>query len=526
MRKLLFLLLLLWQPAKSGLIFDNGTGDKNDTLVIQFCLLDSAGLRYTIWDTAYVVQAYGGVDFNIDTLLTPANFDLNSPYPRNLMFEYRLLAGDGNSTHIGAYTWWVLLVDSNNGADTHQMHKGWYYVNDDPVEDFLVVSDTAYNKPIGKAFRDGIGDSIPVAANYILANSAYRLATDNNGSVSVGDTKDGAIDSSDCTAAFYRAIKRYIWLDSLYLYNNDPLHRQANTILEDIAGYTDGDGMAGIDADVGNPSGAGVHTRLAWATDDSLGNGVVPDSLIARVDSIRWAVGMPMSIVGEKYSNNLHQKIGAYPGGCGDNNNLREDIAALSLTGSGSEACTVFVRQNGLAPIQGARILIRTLDQLATKVPGLFTDINGRGVMELDADNYFISITANNYFALSDTIEVQHDSTWNYSMTPFDPGAPQSPDLCRVYGWIYDLSGILLPDVKIEAEIQPEYQPVKYGDIIITPFKKEVATDSLGYWYLDLFPNQHLSKPNSKYLFTLEYPSGVIYKSKVTIPDSLNWQFR
>ena len=392
------MLLAFHSAAWGGLIFDNGSGQKNDTLVIQFCLLDSAGARYTLWDTAYVVQAYGSVKFNIDTLLTPASVDLDSIYPGNLMFEYRLLARDSDTTHLGPYTWWVLLVDYNNGTDTHQMHKGSYYVNADPIEDFFTVHDDMQSPDL--------------------------------------------------------------------------------------------------------------------------------DTLRVKVDSIRWALGMPVGITGEKYGDNLHKKIGAYSGESGDNNNVKDDIAALSLTGGGSEACTILVKENGITPVSGARIIVRTLDQTAVRVPGLITDINGRGITELDAASYFISVSANNYAPLLDTMIVFRDSTWMLAMTQFDPGSPVSPDLCRVYGWIYDISGNLLSEVTITAEIPSEYYTVKYGNAIITPFEKSVSTDSLGYWQIDLFPNSVLSDSTSQYQFTVEYPSGVVLKSRVAVPDSLSWQFR
>lgn len=526
MKRLFLAALFLVSSAQADLIFDNGSGDKNDTLVIQFCLVDSAGARYATWDTAYVVQAYGGVDFNVDTLLTASNYDLNAVYPRNLMFEYRLGAFDGTTTHVGAYTWWVLLVDSNNGSDTHQMHRGCYYVNDDPLEDFLSAADTAQGNALGKMSRDVFGDSIPSIADNILLNPSNRLRTDSAGYVSVASAADNAFDSASYATDFYRSIKRHIWLDSLDHYNYDPGHRQANTILEDIASYTDGDGLWGIDEDIGDPSGSAESTRVAWATDDSLGSGTVPESLIARVDSIRWAVGMPVSVAGEKYPDNLHRKVGAYSGAAGDNNNVRDDIAALSLTGGGSEACTLFVKDNGVIPIYGARIVIRTLDQSAVRVPGLYTDVNGRGVVELDAAAYFVSLSANNYIPQLDTIYVSGDSSWSLSMAPFDPGSPQAPDLCRVYGWIYDISGNLLEDVTVTAEIPSEFYPVKYGNVIITPFEKSVVTDTAGYWRIDLFPNSVLSDTSSRYQFTIEYPSGVVLKSRVEVPDSLSWQFR
>ncbi len=383
------LLIALAPSAPAGLIFDNGIGDKNDSLVIQFCLLDSAGARYTTWDTAYVVQAYRGEFFNIDTLLSPSNYSVDSLYPGNLLFEYLLPAVNPDSS-IGAYTWWVFLVDSNNGTDTHHIHKGSYYVNTDPIEDLLAISDI--------------------------------------------DT-EGAL------------------------------------------------------------------------------------SPLLKIDPISSSVGKPSDSTG----SSLHRKLGPYSGG---DDNIKNAIDALSLTGGGTEACTLFVKQDSTAAIQSARIVIRTLDQSATKVPGLFTDVNGTGIAELDPASYFISITANNYVPLVDTFVVSQDATWLFNMDPYDPGNPPAPDLCRVYGWVYDIGGENLADVTVSAEIPSDYQPVKYGDIIITPFKKSTCSDSTGYWEIDLFPNGVLSQPDSKYQFVIEYPSGVILKSQVAVPDLSSWQFR
>jgi len=151
------------------------------------------------------------------------------------------------------------------------------------------------------------------------------------------------------------------------------------------------------------------------------------------VDSLDRRLGWPgVSRAGDPVATLFHI-LGGYSGQPGDNNNIKEDVAALSLTGSGSEACTLIVKQDGLNPIQGARIVIRTIDQLATRVPGLFTDTDGRGISELDYGDYFVSVMANNYVSFSDTLNVNCDSTWVLSMTLFDPGQPPSPPLCRVY---------------------------------------------------------------------------------------------
>jgi hypothetical protein len=369
MKKILLCLLLLVSTAWAGLIFDNGSGNKNDTLVIQFCFADSQGLDYAAWDTTYIKQCYGSTAFKEVTLTAPTTYDIGNSWPATAMFEWRSRASD-SSGHLGAYTWWALVTKNYNGKRVRHMHKGWYYVNEDPIEDLLVAADTASNAPL------------------------YRL--------------------------------------------------------KKIYDFTDGNGVEGIDA----------------------------------------------------------------------------DIAALSISGGGSEACTLFVKQNGISAIRGARIVIRSLDQTTTRVPGLTTDTNGMRIVELDEASYFISVTANNYVSLYDTLNVHRDSVWQLSMTPFDPGNAPGPDLCRVYGWVYDISGNDLPGVTVSSEIPSDYQPVKYGNVIITPFKRSTTSDSTGYWQIDLFPNSVLSKTNSKYQFTLEYPSGVILKSKVAVPDTVSWQFR
>lgn len=238
------------------------------------------------------------------------------------------------------------------------------------------------------------------------------------------------------------------------------------------------------------------------AVSNTGGSASVPDSITARVDSILVSLGYDAS-------TSAHDKI--------DN---------LSLSGGGSEPETLIVLSSPDSTlIEGASVVVRTLDQSTVKVDGLLTDVNGRLILELDADSFFVALTHNNYGQTLDTIVVLSgggtDTLW---MSIFDPGQPSSPDLCRVYGWIYDISGIGVEHASITAEIPSEYHPVKYSSIIITPFRKTAESDSTGYWYIDLFPNQLLSKTESEYLFTIEYPSGVIFKTKTAVPDSSSWK--
>ena len=110
-------------------------------------------------------------------------------------------------------------------------------------------------------------------------------------------------------------------------------------------------------------------------------------------------------------------------------------------------------------------------------------------------------------------------------MTQFDPGSPENLDLCRVYGWVYDISGDSLSGIEITAEIPRSYHPVKHGNVVITPFSTSDTTDSSGYWHIDLIPSSDLSG-TAQYMFTVKYSSGVIYRTQTTVPDSSSWQLQ
>jgi len=207
---------------------------------------------------------------------------------------------------------------------------------------------------------------------------------------------------------------------------------------------------------------------------------------------------------------------------------IHGDVEALSLTGGGTEPETILVLNgDDLSRIQGARVTVRTLDQSTVKVPGLATDVNGALVLALDSESFWVEVVANNYVQAIDTVAVgAAGGTDTIYMELFDPGLPPTPGLCRVYGWIYDITGDSLAGVEIAAEIPRDYHPVKYSDVIITPFSRTTATDSSGYWYLDLIPSALLSNPVTPYSFTMKHEPGVIYRIETTVPDLASWRLQ
>jgi hypothetical protein len=237
--------------------------------------------------------------------------------------------------------------------------------------------------------------------------------------------------------------------------------------------------------------------------------GSVGDSLFNPGPSFVSKIDSALVSLGYDGSDDLHTKV----------NNL-------SLSGGGTEPETLIVLalEDSIA-IQGARITVRTLDQSTVKVPGLTTDVNGKRILELDTDSFYVALTANNYVQATDTLVVLYGGeTDTLFLSEFDPGDPIEPDLCRVFGWVYDISGDSLSGIEVSAEIPRDYHPVKYSGIVITPFSKSTQTDSSGYWHIDLFPNSVLSDTTSNYLFTIKYHSGVIYRTEMAVPDSTSWQ--
>ena len=310
------------------------------------------------------------------------------------------------------------------------------------------------------------------------------------------------IDTSDCTI-IADSVKTYVGVDS------------SRTALGDSLRTALGDSCTGGGSGSDTTAIKQMMNNNYWgwhvAYNSTFPYGSIGDSLFDPGPSFISKIDSALASIGYDGSSDLHTKI--------DN---------LSLSGGGTEPETLVVgytQEGFFYPIEGARVTVRTIDGTTTKVPGLRTDVNGRRILELDPDSFYVALTANNYVQKIDTLIVEtgggKDTLY---MSPFDPGQPADPSLCRVYGWVYDISGDNLSGIEVTAEIPRDYHPVKYSGIVITPFSRSAQTDSSGYWYIDLFPNSVLSDTSSKYLFTIKYHSGVIYRTRMAVPDSTSWQ--
>ncbi|KPJ48254.1 MAG: hypothetical protein AMJ41_05280 [candidate division Zixibacteria bacterium DG_27] len=248
---------------------------------------------------------------------------------------------------------------------------------------------------------------------------------------------------------------------------------------------------------------------------------VVEGGLFAKADSAVVASGS-ISQIAEVTTDSLEREEGMLA-------TVRDTVGltyheVVTITGGGAHACSLhaFTIEDTTA-IQAAFIRVMNNSENATASRG-YTDSEGKAIFSLDPGTYKLwSWKAGQVFApLPDTLIVAgsvNDTVW---ASTFDPGQPPEPELCRVYGWIYGLSGEGLAAVTISAKINQV--PLRYESTIISPYYQSTTSDTSGYWYLDLYPNSALTPDDTQYEFMIYYSSGAVLRKKVTVPNQSSWQ--
>jgi hypothetical protein len=203
------------------------------------------------------------------------------------------------------------------------------------------------------------------------------------------------------------------------------------------------------------------------------------------------------------------------------------DLSACGI-GNGAIPCTLFVmKSNGgdTTALQGVYVRAYNSTETATAAGGT-TDANGRVIFSLEAATLHVYGYQSGYLfsPQPETVAVDAggvtDTLW---ANPFDPGIPTTTSLCRVYGWIRNLGGDTLAGATIQARITQS--PLRYGNLVISPYEMTATADSTGYWHLDLFPSSALTPDNTQYEFTIRLSSGAILHRKLTVPSTPQWLF-
>jgi hypothetical protein len=200
------------------------------------------------------------------------------------------------------------------------------------------------------------------------------------------------------------------------------------------------------------------------------------------------------------------------------------DLSACS-GGSGAIPCSLYVFSSAdSSALQGVRVRFMNEGQNATEALGL-SNSNGLVLASLDTAIYKIWAYKSGVefseqpFSLTVAEPAANDTIWG---STFNPGDPVSPELCRTYGWVSDLSGNGISGVTVMARI--EKSPIRFMGTVISPYFQATSTDSVGYWQLDLLPNSVMDPSDSEYEFEIYYEPGRIARKKVKIPDQASWE--
>jgi len=196
-------------------------------------------------------------------------------------------------------------------------------------------------------------------------------------------------------------------------------------------------------------------------------------------------------------------------------------------SGAGSGANSVVIRCKQSSDSSNVALAqIQVLDSTENSTIGLLTsDSQGRGFFALDNGTYCVRLYKPGWqFTVPETLKVNGNEDITYYADAFNPGSPPEACLCRVYGWIYDIDNQPVVGAKIEASIKTI--PLRYENVIISPYYKSTTTDDEGYWYLDLYPNSALNPSETSYIFFIYSPSGTILRIETLVPDQASWELQ
>jgi hypothetical protein len=201
------------------------------------------------------------------------------------------------------------------------------------------------------------------------------------------------------------------------------------------------------------------------------------------------------------------------------------DVEVSSLAaGSGAWSFTVIAVDSAVdQAVPNAIVSIRNLEQTALVAVGT-TNSLGRAWFNLNSGEYLAIIISPGYsFPAYDTISIfgpGADTVFGYQ---FNPGAPASPSLCRLYGYLYGVNGLPESGASIAASLPKGV--VRTDQLVVSPFAVSTATDSSGYFFLDLIPSDSLQPSGSTYEISISRNDGTILRKRLTVPARPNWRF-
>jgi hypothetical protein len=248
----------------------------------------------------------------------------------------------------------------------------------------------------------------------------------------------------------------------------------------------------------------------------------IPDSLVARVDSILLSTGYDADSTLFDFARYVR--------------NNQDDYKAATA-GTGAYPCSLYVfdDEDSSTAVQGVYVRVKNSDGSATSATDL-TDDNGLSVTSLDANDYQVwmykaGVTATN----PDTITVTSPSlTDTLYVDVFSPSAPADPDLVTIYGYVYDIQNNAVENAIVTVR-PSSYNLVRLSDtLLIANTAKIDTTDSDGYWSMAVYPTSDLgvaigssvTTDSTRVFYKIEarYGDDLIGSQTIRVPDQATWQ--
>jgi len=543
-------------------------GADRDSISIPFMLLDSLGnpAALNAGDSVYLAVHYpgGAVAYKDSMAHDDGSIVSNSweDFTDGISYVYTapINAIDGFSPVNGLYSY-VLMVDDNSGADLVTGYSGYFQVVNSPLESSLDSAAFAQKAVDSLAkvidslenYDEWVSDIDSAFVERILSRYIDSVWNeDSTGHFSPPNMAYVAARTGSDTSLIRGLLEsdRFIMVPSdstesgsgLITYSGgiDSTMRLKQLIVE-------GDNGTGASVKIENISG----TAVAIGVSGGIGHGLYLEGhgggfdlngdIHGAIDSVRYV----SKIAADTIANRVKEDSLVYRGGgSGDSASIARwvwNTPQDNHTGDGTFGKYLDAEISGVGvggglysfritaydssidqTISGARVIIRNLAQTSLIALGS-TDSQGEIEFNLDADSFLVAAYSHGYvFNAFDTVVVSGGGEDTIRAYRFDPGQPSDPALCRVWGFLYDLTG--RPESGSAVSAWLPSGTAKSGGLIITPSKVETVSDSTGYFYLDLIPGGDLEPDGTMYEITINRSDGTILREGVDVPDQPVWQ--
>lgn len=198
-------------------------------------------------------------------------------------------------------------------------------------------------------------------------------------------------------------------------------------------------------------------------------------------------------------------------------------VSSRQPIGTGSRSVTIRTRSGGLA-VAGQLLTVK--NQAGTDLVAYgVTNTSGEIVVMLDDGTYQVRVGASPAFEPLDPVQivVTGDNTFIIDLTAQEPSPPASPQLCRVYGFVYNAQGVPAAGVEVKFTLKTSgvAEMGSPGTAFLNKAEVTAQTDATGQFFADVLRSSQINPwtggDSVKYQFSCP---TVGISVEITVPDA------